>query len=44
MDPGTLASHYKHKLEKSVTQVLEALTELDMFRHAETGQYRIREG
>jgi len=44
MDPGTLASHYKRKPEKSVTQVLEALTELGMVRQAEFGRYRIREG
>jgi DNA-binding IclR family transcriptional regulator len=44
MDPSTLASHYKRKPEKSVTLVLEALTELGMVRQAESGQYRIREG
>ncbi|MFN2335017.1 MAG: class I SAM-dependent DNA methyltransferase, partial [Wenzhouxiangellaceae bacterium] len=30
MDPSTLASHYKRKPEKSVTQVLKALKELGM--------------
>lgn len=30
--------------EKSVTQVLEALTELGMVRQDESGQYRIRDG
>ena len=44
MDPSTLASHYKRKPEKSVTQVLEALTKLGMVRQARSGQYRIREG
>ena len=44
MDAATLASHYKRKPEKSVTQVLEALTELGMIRQTEPGQYWIREG
>ncbi len=43
MDTQTLASHYKRKPEKSVTQVLEALTELGMVRQDDTGQYRLRE-
>ena len=43
MDPSTLASHYKHKPEKSVTQVLEALNELGMVRQHESGSYRLSE-
>jgi len=44
MDPGTLAGHYKRKPEKSVTQVLEALTELGMVSPDENGNFRMREG
>jgi len=44
MDPGTLAGHYKRKPEKSVTQVLEALTELGMVSSDENGNFRMREG
>jgi DNA-binding IclR family transcriptional regulator len=44
MDPTTLATHYKRKPEKSVTQVLEALTELGMVSTDESGNYRMREG
>lgn len=44
MDLPTLASHYKRKPEKSVTQVLEALTELGMIGADESGKYRLREG
>ena len=43
MDPGTLASHYKRKPEKSVAQVLDALTELGMVKPDESGQFRLRE-
>ena len=43
MDPGTLASHYKRKPEKSAIQVLDALTELGMVAKSESGQYRLRE-
>ncbi|QOC23239.1 class I SAM-dependent DNA methyltransferase [Wenzhouxiangella sp. AB-CW3] len=43
MDPQSLASHYKRKPEKSVTQVLEALTELGMVRQSEDGAFRLRE-
>ena len=43
MDTQTLASHYKRKPEKSVTQVLEALTELGMVRQCEDGAFRLRE-
>ena len=43
MDTQTLASHYKRKPEKSVTQVLEALTELGMVRQSEDGAFRLRE-
>ncbi|MGY6588647.1 MAG: DNA methyltransferase [Wenzhouxiangella sp.] len=43
MDAKTLASHYKRNPEKSVTQVLEALTELGMVRQNECGSYRLRE-
>ena len=43
MDPSTLASHYKRKPEKSVTQVLDALTELGMVKQADDGSFRIRE-
>ena len=42
MDPGTLASHYKRKPEKSVTQVLEALTDLGMVAHDDSGHFRLR--
>ena len=42
MDPTTLASHYKRKPEKSVTQVLEALRELGMVSTDKNGDYRMR--
>lgn len=43
MDPTTLAARYKRKPEKSVSQVLEALSELGMVRAEEDGRYRLRE-
>jgi DNA-binding IclR family transcriptional regulator len=43
MDAQTLASHYKRKPEKSVTQVVEALTELGMVRQDDDGAFRLRE-
>jgi hypothetical protein len=43
MDATTLASHYKRKPEKSVTQVLEALTELGMVGQAQSGVFRLRD-
>jgi len=43
MDATTLASHYKRKPEKSVTQVLEALTELGMVEADASRQHRLRE-
>ena len=43
MDAATLAIHFKCKPEKSVTQVLEAQTELGMVGQNESGQYRLRE-
>ena len=42
MDPSTLASHYKRKPEKSVAQVLEALTELGMVGQNQGGAFRLR--
>ena len=44
MDAAALAANFKRKPEKSVTQVLEALTELGMVRQTGSGQYRIQEG
>ena len=44
MDAAALAANFKRKPEKSVTQVLEALTELGMVRQTDSGQYRIQEG
>ena len=43
MDAATLATHFKRKPEKSVIQVLEALTELGMVGQNDSGQYRLRE-
>jgi hypothetical protein len=43
MDPSTLASHYKRKQVKSVTQVPEALKELAMIAKGAEGQYRLRQ-
>lgn len=43
MDPTTLAARYKRKPEKSVSQVLEALSELGMVRAEEDGRYRLRD-
>ncbi len=43
MDPATLAARYKRKPEKSVSQVLEALSELGMVRAEEDGRYRLRD-
>ncbi|MCH8478705.1 MAG: hypothetical protein LAT56_12280 [Wenzhouxiangella sp.] len=43
MDATALAEQYKRKPEKSVTQVLEALTELGMVRQSDEGTYRLRE-
>lgn len=44
MDAATLAANFKRKPEKSVTQVLHALSELGMVRTDENGAYRMREG
>jgi DNA-binding IclR family transcriptional regulator len=43
MDAPTLASRFKRKPEKSVSQVLEALTDLGMVGQDESSQYRLRE-
>ncbi|WP_376690267.1 class I SAM-dependent DNA methyltransferase [Wenzhouxiangella sp. EGI_FJ10409] len=43
MDAPTLATHFKRKPEKSVIQVVEALTDLGMVGEDESGQYRLRE-
>ena len=42
MDPSILASHYERKPEKSVTQVLDALTELSMIKSDGNGFFRKR--
>jgi len=44
MDATTLASQFKRKPEKAVTQVLDALSELGMIRTDENGAYRMRDG
>ena len=44
MDLYTLAGQYKRKPEKSIGQVLDALTELGMVRLDESGMYRIGDG
>jgi len=41
MDAATLAGQYRRTPEKSVVQVLEALTELGMVRVEEGGWYRL---
>jgi hypothetical protein len=43
MEAPTLATRFKRKPEKSVTQVLEALTDLGMVGQDESSQYRLRE-
>ncbi|QKK02844.1 MAG: class I SAM-dependent DNA methyltransferase [Pseudomonadota bacterium] len=43
MDAPTLATRFKRKPEKSVVQVLDALTELGMIRTDEQGTCRLRE-
>lgn len=44
MDAATLASQFKRRPEKAVTQVLDALSELGMVRADGNGAYRMREG
>ena len=44
MDAAALAANFKRKPEKSVTQVLNALTEMGMVKSDETGQYRLWKG
>jgi len=43
MDAPTLATRFKRKPEKSVTQVLDALTDLGMVGQDDSDQYRLRE-
>jgi hypothetical protein len=44
VDPDTLAARFKRKPEKSVAQVLDALTDLGMIKRQKSGTYRLREG
>lgn len=44
MDAATLASQFKRRPEKAVTQVLDALSELGMVRVDEKGIFRFRDG
>jgi hypothetical protein len=42
MDAPTLATRFKRKPEKSVSQLLEALTDLGMVSGDDSGQFRIK--
>jgi hypothetical protein len=42
MNPDTLAARFKRKPEKSVAQVLDALTDLGMIGHDDLGQYHLK--
>jgi hypothetical protein len=44
MDAPTLATQFKRKPEKSVSQVLDALTDLGMVGEDASGYYRLRKG
>ena len=43
MDAAALAANFKRKPEKSVTQVLDALTELGMVKQADNKTFRLRD-